>query len=85
MDFEGPVPEHSTSVHGASPDAGGNRGVWSLTDSLKIPPLLLSSCGTVTSVLEPQLGRSQYVLQKPGVPATHSLGRTVLTPLVRSD
>lgn len=59
-----------------------DQGVWSLTDPLKIPALLLSSCGTVTSILEPQLGCSQYVLQKPGAPATHSLGGTVVTPPV---
>lgn len=49
---------------------GEDQGAWGLKYLLEIPTLLLSSGGTVTSILEPQLGYGQYVLQKFGVPAT---------------
>ena len=44
-----------------------DHGLWSLTDGLKIPTLLLRSCGFLGQSLqhfEPQLGDTLYVLQK---------------------
>lgn len=53
--------------------AVGRPGVWSLTDLLKIPTLLLSSRGLLGQSLqyfERHLEATHYVLRKRGVPAT---------------
>lgn len=73
VDFEGCIWERGALSPGASPGVVGRPDDRGLTDLLTNPALLLCSCGLLRQSLEhfePQLGDTQDVLQKHGVPAT---------------